>query len=54
MKNLPAPVCTWGTDVAAASIKLLAGTITLLLLHAGQNVDVHWPRRKILNHDRLT
>lgn len=39
--------------MAAASIKLLAGTITLLLLPAGQNVDVHWPRRKVLNHEPL-
>lgn len=40
--------------MAAASVKLLAGTITLLLLPAGQNVNVHWPRRKVLNHDPLT
>lgn len=39
--------------MAAASIKLLAGTITLLLLPAGQNMDVHWSRRKVLNHDPL-
>lgn len=44
-------MCTWCTDVAAASIKLLAGTVTLLLLPAGQNVDVHWPRGKVLDHD---
>lgn len=40
-------------DVAAASIKLLAGAVTLLLLPARQNVHVHWPRRKVLNHHRL-
>lgn len=45
--------CTGCTDVAAASIKLLAGTITLLLLPAGQNLDVHWPRWKVLNHGPL-
>lgn len=39
--------------MAAASVKLLAGTITLLLLPAGQNVNVNRPRRKVLNHDRL-
>lgn len=39
--------------MAAASIKLLAGTITLLLLPAGQNMDVHWPRWKVLNHGPL-
>lgn len=36
--------------MAAASIELLAGTVTLLLLPAGQNMDVHWPRWKVLNH----
>jgi len=45
--------CTWCADVAAASIKLLAGAVTLLLLPAGQNMDVHRSRRKVLNHDRL-
>lgn len=39
--------------MAAASIKLLAGTVTLLLLPAGKNMDVHWSRRKVLNHDPL-
>lgn len=39
--------------MAAASIKLLAGTVTLLLLPAGQNMDVHWSRWKVLNHDPL-
>lgn len=39
--------------MTAASIKLLAGAITLLLLPAGQDMDVHWPRRKVLNHDLL-
>lgn len=45
--------CTWCADVAAASIKLLAGTVALLLLPAGQNVDVHRSRRKVLDHDSL-
>lgn len=40
--------------MAAASIKLLAGTIALLLLPAGQNMNVHRPGRKVLNHDPLT
>lgn len=44
---------TWCADVAAASVKLLARTVTLLLLPAGQNVDVHWSRRQVLNHDSL-
>lgn len=39
--------------MAATSIKLLAGTVTLLLLPAGQNMDIHWPRWKILDHNRL-
>lgn len=39
--------------MAAASVELLAGTITLLLLPAGQNVHVHGPRRKVLDHDPL-
>lgn len=39
--------------MAAASIKQLAGAITLLLLPAGQNMDVHRPRWKVLNHNRL-
>jgi len=39
--------------VAAASIKLLAWTVTLLLFPAGQNMDVHGPRWKVLNHDPL-
>lgn len=39
--------------MAAASIKLLARTVTLLLLPAGQSMDVHWPRWKVLNHDPL-
>lgn len=39
--------------MAAASVKLPAGTVTLLLLPAGQNMDVHWSRRKVLNHDPL-
>lgn len=39
--------------MAAASIKLLTGTVTLLLLPAGQNMDVHWPRWEVLNHDPL-
>lgn len=39
--------------MAAASIKLLAGTITLLLLDAGQYMDVHWPGWKVLNHGPL-
>lgn len=37
--------------MTAASIKLLARTITLLLLPACQNVDVHRPRWKVLSHD---
>lgn len=36
--------------MATASIKLLAGTVTLLLLPAGQNVDIHRPSRKVLDH----
>lgn len=44
---------TWCADVAAASIELLAGTVTLLLLPAGQNVHVHWPGWKVLDHDPL-
>lgn len=44
---------TWCADVAAATIELLAGTITLLLLPSGQNVYVHGPRRKVLYHDPL-
>lgn len=39
--------------MTAAPIKLLARTITLLLLPPGQNVDVHWPRWKVLSHDPL-
>ena len=39
--------------MAAASIKLLAWTVTLLLLAAGQNMEVHRPRWKVLDHDRL-
>lgn len=39
--------------MAAASVELLTGTITLLLLPASQNVHVHWPRRKVLDHDPL-
>lgn len=46
--------CTSRTDVAAASIELLAGAVTLLLLPARQNVDVHGPRWKVLDHHRLT
>ena len=41
---------TWCADVAASSIKLLTGTVTLPLLPAGQNMDIHWPRWKVLNH----
>ena len=37
--------------MAAATIKLLTWTITLLLLPAGQNMDIHWPRWQVLNHD---
>lgn len=44
---------TWCADVAAASVELLAGTVTLLLLPASQNVHVHWPGRKVLDHDPL-
>ena len=44
---------TWCADVAAASVELLARTVTLLLLPAGQNMDVHWSRWKVLNHDFL-
>ncbi len=39
--------------MAAASIKLLTGAVTLLLLPAGQDMDVHRPGRKVLNHDPL-
>lgn len=39
--------------MAAASVELLAGTITLLLLPAGQNMHVHGPRRKVLDHNPL-
>lgn len=39
--------------MAAASIELLTGALTLLLLPSGQNMDVHWPRWKVLNHDGL-
>lgn len=39
--------------MAAASVKLLTGTVTLLLLPAGQNMDVHRPRLKVLNHHPL-
>lgn len=39
--------------MAAASVELLAGTFTLLLLPASQNVYVHGPRRKVLDHDPL-
>lgn len=45
--------CTWTTNVAAASIELLTGTITLLLLPAGHHMNVHGPRWKVLNHDPL-
>ena len=39
--------------MTAASVKLLAGAVALLLLPAGHNVDVHWSRWKALNHDQL-
>lgn len=39
--------------MAAASIKLLTGTVTLLLLSRSQNVDVHWSRWKVLDHNPL-
>lgn len=39
--------------MAAASVELLAGTVALLLLPAGQNVHIHGPRRKVLDHDPL-
>lgn len=39
--------------MAAASIKLLTGAVTLLLLPSGQNMDVHWTRWKVLDHDYL-
>ena len=44
---------TWRTDVTAASVELLAGAVTLLLLPAGQRVDVHGPRRQVLDHHPL-
>lgn len=39
--------------MATASIKLLTGTVTLLLLPASQNVDIHRPSRKVLDHGPL-
>lgn len=44
---------TWCTNVTAPSIKLLTGAVALLLLRCGQNVDVHWSRWQVLNHDSL-
>lgn len=37
--------------MAAASIKLLAGAVTLLLFPAGQHMDVHRPGWQVLDHD---
>lgn len=39
--------------MAAASVELLAGAVTLLLLPTGQNVNVHWSGWEVLNHDPL-
>ena len=39
--------------MAAAPVELLTGAVTPLLLPAGQHLDVHWPRRKVLDHHRL-
>jgi len=44
---------TWGTDVTASAVKLLAGAVTTLLLPAGQHLDVHGPGGQVLYHHRL-
>lgn len=44
---------TWGTDVTASAIELLTGAVALLLLPAGQRLDVHRPGRQVLDHHRL-
>lgn len=44
---------TWGANVAAASVELLAGAAALLLPAVGQHVEVHGPRRQVLDHDSL-
>lgn len=39
--------------MTTASIELLAGAVTLLLFAAGQNMDVHRSRWKVLDHYSL-
>lgn len=39
--------------MTAAAVELLAGTAALLLFAVGQHVDVHGPRRKVLQHHPL-